>query len=691
MRKRGFALLLLVVCCAMLGGCTDNLTQTLAPAAENAGANVPNLDLIALEPYEDVEAAATQSNVQEKDYVRVDLWLDATQNVGGVNPSEKSLYPHFSKKYREGGFHYHYGTQTGWYEDVLRDLLGAANGQRVRLLRYGNEYLDEAFLTSQGLTKANDDAAQVASIRRDLLTYALDPDGSVFSNMTAEDMKDSFYQLGTPMLNQMSRFAEDGGAELENPGFVSLMSDTLEVQIAGIKNGDESFVIRTSRTQSECALLYALKNMDTTRLNVITVDPASIRRLNGTDTDGKPVTYYEQLLREQGIFDRGLCVGVYAMQLDYMGQIASIGAAELSEPLIWGKPIYNTSRKIISYIAPMPRQLLVLVIGTRTQVQGYMTALNKRLDTDTALQGFRGPEKGELTYKTDSTVVTQQPFMFAYESTVIARPGMGYYTQHSSGATLSASDDSTVLGGDVSTVVLAPDANGVQANRTLTIRFPLTEEAAANQTNLDSLQGVAVEGVEALLLQESLPNNAKSAAAVDDGQAIAYRDKLYVYQNVAEPDVSAFTVERVTREQDDLVVTLRIRGDALKQGYYRLRVCADLTGQTIAWEPVDWIDGANSLSAAITSDDVYEWVTFTESVTKHDRDRAIPRLLQHAWGGNEEATYRGMQVPSCPPVYKAPGLAELAEQMRAAAASETEPLIRYVFDVLVDNDATVLQ
>lgn len=71
--------------------------------------------------------------------------------MGGINIHEESVYPHFSRKYREGGFHYRYGSQVGMYEGVLRCLLAAAEGSRVRVLRAGNERLpDEALQALAG-------------------------------------------------------------------------------------------------------------------------------------------------------------------------------------------------------------------------------------------------------------------------------------------------------------------------------------------------------------------------------------------------------------------------------------------------------------------------------------------------------------------------------------------------------------
>ncbi|MEA5068439.1 MAG: HAMP domain-containing protein, partial [Christensenellaceae bacterium] len=92
------------------------------------------------------------------------------QTMGGINTNEQSMYPHTGQKYREGGFHYHYGAQAGWYESLLRDFLAAAGDTRVRALRYGNETVPDGFLRTYGLDRT--DAAQAASVWRDLHTVS---------------------------------------------------------------------------------------------------------------------------------------------------------------------------------------------------------------------------------------------------------------------------------------------------------------------------------------------------------------------------------------------------------------------------------------------------------------------------------------------------------------------------------------
>ena len=121
------------------------------------------------------------------DTLLLDLWLDASQVAGGVNPNPDSIYPHRSGRYREGGFHYRYENETGWYENLLRDLLSAAEGRRVRVLRSGNERITDEMLLASGLA-ADGDAAILCSLRRDLLTYAIDPMPTVFGSSSAGAM-----------------------------------------------------------------------------------------------------------------------------------------------------------------------------------------------------------------------------------------------------------------------------------------------------------------------------------------------------------------------------------------------------------------------------------------------------------------------------------------------------------------------
>lgn len=677
---------------ALLPGCALLRIQGEATLAK------PNLGLLEMEPYQDGQSQDPHVTDGGEDYLRLDLWLDATQGMGGVNPYEESMYPHFGWRYREGGFHYRLGHHTGWYENVLRGMLGAAQGSRTRVLRYGNERLPESYLKASGLAPWNASQERLRSLRRDLMTYAVDPLPSVFGEMSAEDMALSFYALGSPMLNQMARFAQDGGAELENPGQVEAMSQVLEGQIASIGAGRgavEGFLAKESKEENDYPLLYALENIDLSRLSVILCDPASLRSLSGTTTAGEPVAYLRQLLQQRGLFDQGLTVGLYAFQLDYVGQIASVGAADLREPLIWGKPIFDNKKNTIQYMAPMPRLALALVVGERARVESYMAELNARLNADQDLYGLRGPQEGELTYARQGATVTQQPFGFAYWHTLISRPQPGYYTQHSPGAALeiTGGEGQVAEENGFHTVFLAPDQEGVQQDRRLAVSFPLAGDAQGAAMDLSRLQDARVEVLSALLLDRTVPSGGEAQAGEEE-QVLPLRDKLYVFSRqeqpfANQPEASPFALEGLTLNQDSLVCSLAVEGAKLAEGYYRLQINAYLTAQEVVWLPVDWIDGPGSLAATITREDIVAWETFAQAVHQYDaKKQAIPRAFTHAWGPYTSKLYHGLAVPDVPPVDKAPGLRELAAQLRQAATPPRTSLVCYVFDVFVDNQGT---
>ena len=173
-------LLALLLCAALL------LTACGLPGALDAfsGADsasaAPDLRLLEWPAMSDAVPDETEAPASGAPLL-VDLWLDASQVMGGINIHEESVYPHFSRKYREGGFHYRYGSQVGMYEGVLRCLLAAAEGSRVRVLRAGNERLPDEAL--QALAGSGAEAR--ASVTRDLLTCAMNPLPSFFAGLSA--------------------------------------------------------------------------------------------------------------------------------------------------------------------------------------------------------------------------------------------------------------------------------------------------------------------------------------------------------------------------------------------------------------------------------------------------------------------------------------------------------------------------
>ena len=666
-------LLALLLCAALL------LTACGLPGAPDAfsgadsAAAVPDLRLLEWPAMSDAVPGETETPASGAPLL-VDLWLDASQVMGGINIHEESVYPHFSRKYREGGFHYRYGSQVGMYEGVLRCLLAAAEGSRVRVLRAGNERLPDEAL--QALAGSGAEAR--ASVTRDLLTCAVNPLPSFFAGLSAEDMEGSFYDLGTPMLNQLRAL---DAFSLENPSLAPAMADALDAQIAAIQSGETDGYVADG--DADAPLMYALENLDLTRLSVITCDPAALRRLSSVEADGTPVDFVTEVLEARGVFDAGLCVQLYAFVLDYMGQMSSFGAADFAEPLLWGRLDYDNAAQNSDQALPMPRTLIMLVVGTPAQVDRYAALLDEGLASSEALKGLRGPQEGQLTYTADGQTVTQQPFGFESYSARIERPGWTCLTRLSEGASLSVSGCTLETGGQAATVTM----DGGSSGASVTVSLPVTQESGAASADLSGLTAsVSVEA--ALILTDTLPTTAQAG----EGQVIALRDTQYVFTREDEAFQSGgrqspFTLSAVTPEDGGTRLSITVSADeaALVPGYYRVLVSADLSGAQVEWEDVPW---AAALGVRLTNEQISAWEQFAEAVHTYDGGSAgVPRQLQHAWGPVNESGYHGLTIPDFPPVMRAPGLEELIAQLRAAANVDEVPLVRYEFDVFVPAGA----
>ncbi len=652
------AALLFVLCsCAQL----DGLSQSDA---------LPDLRLLEQPAYEEpepIEEAETASSA-----MRLDLWLDASQTMGGVNPSEESMYPHSSRKYREGGFHYRYQNETGMYETVLRCMLSGMEGSRVRLLRYGNERLPDDYL----LDHIRRDATQeeLRSIRRDMLTYAIDPMPGIFEGFSGEKMTDSFYSLGTPQMNRISTLNR---RQLENPEYASAMEKALEQQIHAISRGyDET--LTALGDDSDYPLLYALDNLDLSRLSVITCDPASIRRLNQTDDSGDAHALVEELLAGRGVFENGLTVGLYAFTLDYMGQISSFASADLAEPLLWGRLDYNNYTGKTDGHLVMPRTLLTLVIGQKEQVDTFTAAFEKQLAASDTLKIPRGPQNGELTYTRSGQTVVQEPFGFAYDYLTISRAAVKPVTQQTEGVTLTA-DAPVSLSGSLHTVTLSP-VDGAQPDRTLTLSLPVSEAIGSMTLDAEKLTNVQLSVESALLQTDTLPNH-PSTVIPEGAQTITLRDKVYVFtRQQAECPVRC---KELSCNGTTLSAQLTVDGGKLQNGYYRIRLTADLPGESFTWNTPAWV---GERSVTVTNEQISAWESFSQLLAKHERERnyiSVP--YQHAWGDAENTSYRGEPVPEFPPVTLAPGLSALVTQLQNAAHPRTMPYLSFVFDLFVTN------
>jgi len=656
MRKAALYLLLMAVLLALTGCATlEELSHSDA---------LPDLRLLEQPAYkEPVPTAAAEPEAQSA--IRLDLWLDASQVMGGINPNEKSMYPHASRKYREGGFHYRYENQPSMYETMLRCLLSGMEDSRVRLLRFGNERLTDEFLMDHVAAEASQE--QLCSIRRDMLTYAIDPMPDLLEGFSGEKMTDSFYSLGTPQLNQMANL---NARFLENPELSKVMAQALDQQIHAIAKGyDDS--LNASADDTDYPLLYALENLDLNRLSVITFDPAAIRKLNAVDQSGDSHALVQEILSQHGVFDSGMAVGLYAFTLDYMGQMGSFGSADFSEPLLWGRLDFNNYTGKTDGILVMPRTLLMLVIGKSTEVDTFTAVFEKELAACETLKVPRGPQNGQLTYTRAGQTVVQEPFGFAYDYTLFSRPSLEVITQQTEGASVSAEGASITQTGSLHTVSFVPG---------ITLTLPLNVSANGMTVQADQLTNLQLTVETALLESKVLPNSPDTVIP-EGAQSIALRDKIHVF--TTQQAQSPLQIRSVSAENGVLTIRLAAEGDEPEPGYYRMHLSADLPGESFVWNTPEWI---KKRSTTITNGHISEWEAFTEVLTRYERKREyISRPFQHAWGDAENTSYYGEAVPEFPPVTLAPGLSVLVSQLQAAAHPQTMPYISFVFDLFVDN------
>jgi len=479
-------------------------------------------------------------------------------------------------------------------------------------------------------------------------------------------------------MNQLATLVATGNQPLlENPAQAQQMSDYLNSLIAAYnpkKNADALLF-----PDDFSPLMQSIANLDPSRLSVITCDPLTLRRLSGTAIDGTPVHYLQQLLSDRGVFDQGLSVQLYALKLDYLGQIHTISAADLSQPFIWGRLDYQQNKNLIKGPLPMPRTMLMLVIGSPAQVDSYTAALNRKLDTDPALKGLRGPEKGQLTYSIGGETITQQPFTFAYETTAIQRHGVDTYTND--GATITLSSGQGILLTDKAqpTVALASDQSGACR---IAVTWPVNALEGGLQLDTSKLSDLRIEGISSLLLTNTVANTPDYTPA-QGVQSLPLRDSVYQFTYTDQVEKLPFKAQPLSLSADGSTLEAAFTCNAadLTPGYYRILLRADITGQQLSWPEVDWIRQWN---ASITNEQIASWQQMADTLTEYSRQNDnVPTQFWHAYGETSGKIYRETVIPDCPPVYAAPRLSELFTQLRDAARIDSLPFVYFQLDVFV--------
>lgn len=242
----------------------------------------PDLGTLRYIPPQAPTAELSETTQPGSRVIPLDLWMDATPNMGGINLVEDTLYPTGSSaKYYQGGFHYlwqdNYREFHGWYVDLLTalpELLGPQRSQ-VRVLRYDDGLFSPELLDRHGLTASTPEAA--ASLQRDLRTWATRATGETFTEMV-QPGPENFYAPGT------ASAARADQVQLENPAQAQALLAVQQEGLALQQAGDPSALV--NREEGGSHLLTALRYLDPTHLNLITLDTWSLGSLDAV-VDGQ--------------------------------------------------------------------------------------------------------------------------------------------------------------------------------------------------------------------------------------------------------------------------------------------------------------------------------------------------------------------------------------------------------------------
>ena len=250
----------------------------------------------------------------------------------------------------------------------------------------------------------------------------------------------------------------------------------------------------------------------------------------------------------------------------------------------------------------------------------------------------------------------------------VERPALPLRTQYDEDITLSSARRSGSL--------YTAQATSLEAfEETVTLPLSLLPEGVT--ASVSALTGVTVTVEDALLFSAAVRNH-PDFAAQEGVQALALRDRLYLFERT-RPDAQPFSVQ--ARVQDGGIQFVISADAGLTPGYYRLCLSADYAMGAAEWDTPAWVEEKN---LTITNEQVVLWEAFTGLMTRYDRDcDLVPRMFQHAWGPATDSTYHGAAYPDAPQVWQAPGLSELVRQIQLSANVERTPCLRFVFDVFV--------
>ena len=621
--------------------------------------------------------------------IPLDLWMDATPNAGGINLIPDTLYPTGdSAKYYRGGFHYLWQESRrefhGWYLDLLSalpELLGPQRSQ-VRVLRYDDGLFSPELLARHGLEA--DTAEDFASLQRDLRTWATQAQASTFTEMVLPS-PENFYAPGSSSAARADQVA------LENPDLEAALLAAQQEGLALQQAGDASALV--CREEGGSHLLTALRYLDPTHLNLITLDTWSLGSLNAVE-DGRLTDPYAAVLAERGIFAGGdTALTVFALQLDYVGAITSFAWEEPAEALQWGRISRDSSEKWQE--CAMLRCMLLLLLGPRSEVEETAQRLEELFAGETFAQvrGYQSSDRPAtgVNYFYQDEKIMRSTCTFAYVREDFPT------VQAQAVQTAAASTARNGQAADLTQTLTLAMENGRYADQTLTWRFPVSQSLALDGTAL--ARGASLELAGSLTLQETLPNTAGQRAALEQAgvQYTLYRDTLYAFAPLTA--LEGASLEAAWDEAaGEAVLTLRLDGGSLTPGWRTLRLTLSIPAG--AWEApagLSWLadNGPEGDASAGKWDYDYgeripeEWLALPQAL--HDAGaqtrRELAGSLRHAWcDGNNNKTL-GM-TPNIPPVFRLLEAGELLGRLRQGALQVETPLAQVDVTIFCDMEST---
>lgn len=390
------------------------------------------------------------SEERASEYV-LDLWLDGSPNVAGISPFDDKYGLRSTYGQWAGGFLYTAKSrdgrrntveEQGWLVSLLNMLYDKeiAGQGSVRILRF----CAESMLTqAQQEELARTYSLDMDALIRDTLTYHVlrnnsDNHSAFFKSLlkTKGDMdpggnnpyetQDCFYMPNRAKINNrtVADPEEDDQSEwnwqreITDPTALAHADVMIDNAIQGYHTQLRDAAERSAASPTEDYLYYALSAMDPSHLNVMVVDTLGLPEID------QPELYAQLISDMSARIGSNLSVGQMVFQLDYAGKISSIGGRSLPNGLLWGFENFRWSGEFRkgslkwNYMQPMPRALLMLLIGPSELVDSYTEIMCQRLDREMENGGVFSAKRGDpsIMVKDPDSYEAFNTFQFGGES-----------------------------------------------------------------------------------------------------------------------------------------------------------------------------------------------------------------------------------------------------------------------------------